>query len=66
MLAISKGKQKKIVKKKQQMACSPFDMLNMEQKKIKYLNIHARQMKLQTYRESQRKSEKACKLAEKG
>jgi hypothetical protein len=30
MLAISHGKQKKIVKKKQQMA--PFDMLNMEKK----------------------------------
>jgi hypothetical protein len=42
--------------------CSPFERKN----KKNTLNIHARQMKLGTHRVVQRKSEKACKLAEEG
>jgi hypothetical protein len=59
---------KKILKKTQQMACSPFDIQTIWKKYIKYLNIHARQMKLQTHskvRESLRKPASLQRMFEK-
>jgi hypothetical protein len=55
MLAISKGKQKKILKKNQPWHARHFICGTWEKNKKKYLNIHARQMKLRTHRESLRK-----------